>query len=219
MGIGIGIFSGLVVLGMIYLYTQTKDRWDWSRLMKYLLTGISILIALPVAIILGYFGYDEIKDRVSSRPSLVSGIDGINLGDKISDIAFKYKLKEYYARPGNDGQQFLIEDTNLSIYRLEKANTVSVILISCEMTEVKKFNSTFCNKSSEDILKKYGEKNVKVYCDEDSKSQKNYDEAPSRVYDVRQYGLSFGLKLNKVEWVIIDKPDDELFKGRTLCEQ
>ena len=46
---GIGIFLGLCFCGFIYLYTQTKDRWNWSKLCKILVYVVITPIVLGLA--------------------------------------------------------------------------------------------------------------------------------------------------------------------------
>jgi hypothetical protein len=216
-GIGLGIFAGLVVLGVIYLYTQTKDRWNWSRIMKRSLIGIGALITLPVVGILGYLGYDEINDQLNSRPSLVSGIGGVNLGEKVSDVAFKFRLQEITTKQDRDLKQYAIADSNLLIVSYEKSGTVDLIVINCTNFGAKNYTNTYCYESSENILKRYGAKNVDIYCEADSKAIGKQDFSPARLYDVDKYGLSFGLELNLVESVAIQKPNSPVSNHWVLC--
>ena len=77
MDTGTGLFSGLVTLGIIYLYTQTKDRWNWILISKlsplffiliseiYLVSSGSLLLVNRVNIPnegLKVDGYDVLKN-------------------------------------------------------------------------------------------------------------------------------------------------------------
>jgi len=42
MSTGDGIFFASIIIGLVILYGQTKDRWDWSKIVK--ITGVVILI-------------------------------------------------------------------------------------------------------------------------------------------------------------------------------
>lgn len=49
MSTGTGIFLAGLIIGLVMLYGQTKDRWDWVKILKY--AGI----AVGSVIYLGYF--------------------------------------------------------------------------------------------------------------------------------------------------------------------
>jgi len=44
---GTGIFLAGLVIGLVMLYGQTKDRWDWKKITKYAGITIGIMILIP----------------------------------------------------------------------------------------------------------------------------------------------------------------------------
>jgi hypothetical protein len=82
---GIGIFLGLFFCGVIYLYTQTKDRWNWSKLKKITLYIITVPILLGLLLSGGYYLYDKYENR----PKLITELKGVKLGDSLKDASFK----------------------------------------------------------------------------------------------------------------------------------
>ena len=46
MSTGTGIFLSGLIIGLVMLYGQTKDRWDWKNILKYLLFVILGLVFL-----------------------------------------------------------------------------------------------------------------------------------------------------------------------------
>jgi hypothetical protein len=45
---GTGVFLAGLVIGLVMLYGQTKDRWDWKKITKYAGITIGIIIFIPV---------------------------------------------------------------------------------------------------------------------------------------------------------------------------
>lgn len=86
MSIGLGFFLGLVFCGVIFLYTQTKDRWNWGKCGKILLylTGTSFAILLLLIGII-YF-YEEYQEH----PKVITELKGIQLGENFQDAIFKH---------------------------------------------------------------------------------------------------------------------------------
>jgi hypothetical protein len=44
---GTGIFLAGLVIGLVMLYGQTKDRWDWQKITKYAGITIGVIIFIP----------------------------------------------------------------------------------------------------------------------------------------------------------------------------
>ena len=45
---GTGIFLAGLVIGLVMLYGQTKDRWDWRKITKYAGITTGVIILIPV---------------------------------------------------------------------------------------------------------------------------------------------------------------------------
>jgi len=72
MELGTGIFLASIVLGLVYLYGQTKDRWSWGfnadqlkkikerfkSLMNIIMNIIIIIVLAGVATMLGKIAFD-----------------------------------------------------------------------------------------------------------------------------------------------------------------
>lgn len=81
MEIGAGIFLSAVLLGTVWLYVATKDRWNWK---KILLWPLAIVLGLSVIGAAGIY----INDWVQDRPKKELGLWGIQLGASIADVKF-----------------------------------------------------------------------------------------------------------------------------------
>ena len=44
MSTGTGIFLSGLIIGLVMLYGQTKDRWNWSKIFRNLILGLMTLI-------------------------------------------------------------------------------------------------------------------------------------------------------------------------------
>ncbi len=89
---GIGIFLGLFFCGVIYLYTQTKDRWNWKKLWRIMFYVITTPIAIGLIIWGGLFLYSIYEEM----PKLVTSYKGVKLGESLNDVSFKLgKFEEF----------------------------------------------------------------------------------------------------------------------------
>lgn len=82
MEIGTGIFLASVVLGLILLYGQTKEKWNWKKIVLRTLCG-SIALAGIVTLLIWIYG--KYETRVFEQTEFLT----IALGDKASDVKFK----------------------------------------------------------------------------------------------------------------------------------
>ncbi len=76
----------MVFCGLVYLYTQTKDRWDWSKLKRILLWLLIAPIILALIVWGGNYLYEEYQDR----PREPTELNGVKLGEDFSDVVFKF---------------------------------------------------------------------------------------------------------------------------------
>ncbi|MFC1567823.1 hypothetical protein ACFL3K_01295 [Pseudomonadota bacterium] len=86
MSVGLGIFLGLFFCGVIFLYSQTKDRWNWGKGRNILLCLVGIPIALGL-IVAGVVFLNEIYEK---QPQVITTLKGIQLGEKLQDVIFKH---------------------------------------------------------------------------------------------------------------------------------
>ena len=67
MSIAFSIFLAAVFLGVIYLYINTRGRWNWPRITKRALVILGVLIAIPY------------RHEFSASSAMRHGSDGHNL--------------------------------------------------------------------------------------------------------------------------------------------
>ncbi len=77
MGLGAGILLSAMVIGLVLLYGQTRDRWRWKKV---------FLTALVVTVIVACvaWAYSEYENRITAQSEFLS----ISLGSKVSDVRF-----------------------------------------------------------------------------------------------------------------------------------
>jgi hypothetical protein len=205
MNIGLGIFGGLVILGIIYLYTQTKDRWNWSRMVKRLLIGIGILIAAYLALIAGVVGFEKINGYLDSRPALIKSYGGITIGEKVADVEFRSETKEVDKDGTNDFNRFEIKNTNLLFDVKKGSDKVDTIVIDCRENDKDTINGISCGDTSEEILNKFGKNDIQIYCKKPD--SKDPESKQIRLYESKEYLITYGLHLNKVRAIFVKGPD------------
>src|SRR5690348_5920371 len=83
--VGLGLFLGLSFCGLIYLFVQTKDRWNWAQARKIILIGIGTLVLLAALSIAGLTSYEYYQHL----PIVITEFQGLKLGDTLSDACFK----------------------------------------------------------------------------------------------------------------------------------
>ena len=89
MNLGLSIFLSSIILGIIFLYIATKDRWDWKKLSRLNWKKIvikSVIIILAIYLISGlaiFIGY-----KISNAPKKMNEFLGISLKDTKDDILF-----------------------------------------------------------------------------------------------------------------------------------
>jgi len=212
MGIGLGIFGGICVLGIIYLYTQTKDRWNWRKISKRLFVGLGLFFLALFLFIGGLFAYFSIQDYYKAQPKVISSYKGVSIGDKLSDVSFKYKLQKSNEDAKSKNQTYSLADTNLQVQFYDDSTTVDRIIITCNEGSRDEVNGVACWGSSENIFKKYGKENIKVFCKDQPASGNNNEIEQLRSYESSIHGVSYGLYLNKIEAILITKPSKDSSK-------
>src|SRR5215471_7408718 len=85
MSVGLGIFLGSVVIGSVLLYLNTRDTWNWRRIRARFLITIGILVGVVTLLSVGFFTYEKWDQRLK----LVTRLEGISVGEKLSDVVFR----------------------------------------------------------------------------------------------------------------------------------
>jgi len=191
MSIGFGIFLGLFFCGLIYLYTQTKDRWNWAKRCKSVFVVLGVLISLGLISIGGIFLYDYYQ----GIPKVITEFKGVKLGESLSDVTFKLGNPE---KVKNEWYGYSSPDRGVKI----QDGKVSFITYFCKNSDYTKLNGIKCNSSGDTIFKRFG-KDVRVLCD----MGKERDDKLIRAYDVMKYGTRYYLYTNLVYRMGITSPE------------
>jgi len=80
MTVGTGIFLGLTVIAGVWLYGQTKDRWRWTRIGKW----VAVITALPL--LAGVLWFAE--ERIAARPRPTAEYGGVTLGATKREVIY-----------------------------------------------------------------------------------------------------------------------------------
>jgi hypothetical protein len=81
MTIGSGLFLSALFLGLVVLYVATRDRWNWARLVKWVV-GVPVLLAVIGG--LGFWGYTTYQDRPVAHDEFY----GLKIGAPRADVRF-----------------------------------------------------------------------------------------------------------------------------------
>jgi len=184
--IAISILLSVLFLGFVFLYIKSNNKEKWR---KYLL----LLVGIPFAVFLSIFIYLVIEKQAGKLSNKTdsqkeTSIKGINLGDSLSDLQFKYG-KFTKEKDQNRGYDLYNVSSVLTIW--VKDNKVQMITYECEKTsDFTVLGQVQCGDDGESIIKQYSEKNVDIKCfsGDDTK----------RFYSVEKKNLGFILERNRV---------------------
>ncbi len=210
MSVGLGIFLGCVFLGSIFLYLKTANSWNWKKIGRRILMAVGVLFGGGILIAGGMVGYEKWEQR----PRVVTSLEGIAVGEKLSDVIFKhgpFEKEEKQAdsiRKYQDEEQYRNKDKNLSIS--VRAGIVGVVYYGCNKeTDYTSMNKISCRDSGDKISELFGDK-VRILCATKKDEYRQF----LRVYDVVAYGTRYLLWQNEVRTLIIaDKKELESFVG------
>jgi len=193
------VFFGFVFFGLIYLYTKTRDTWNWKKISLWF--GGSV-IALILTIVVAIYA-DSLKSIVPTISTTISSFDGITLGDKLSEVEFKKgKLKKHADTKPSDEDLYEVS-SNSGIYVDIATKLVTGIYIDCSNYQSSKLNGIGCGDSSESIQNKF-KGDISALCEPDDTKDKG---DPLRVYDVPKYGVRYILQKNVVVGMVLRGKD------------
>lgn len=217
MSVGTGIFLGAVFIGLIYLYVNTKETWAWRKIIKRaMLTFVSLIVAsgMVIGAVIAYDSYQaEQAIQEKEKPRLVDSLEGVSIGQKISDVGFNVSVKR---TPDRDDENELAyahtEKDHVRFYFDKSTKLVSQISFKCTDDALQyptlysaHVHGIQCGSSSEDILSTYSEGQVRVLCfnmaNDDTGKFSRF-----RAYDVPEYGVRYILQTNKVSSIVIMSP-------------
>jgi len=82
MNLSLSILLSSIILGLVVLYVNTKDRWKWAKILKLV---IAIPLSLALIAVAGVFLYTKISDRPRKQTEFWQ----ISLSDTKEDVLFK----------------------------------------------------------------------------------------------------------------------------------
>lgn len=200
MSLGTSIFLSSLLVGLIYLYVKTKEDWNWKRIASVI---IGIFVLLLISIMIAVF-WDKVipgsRDVNAGKKysGLIKSYQGVSIGDKLSDINFKFgKLEEIKpTKKDSDTNIYWVED-RLLIFVSNKSNKVDYIVALCEKGIPDNFNGIECNDTGEKLEKTFG-KNLVIQCTTNEGGSNSF----TRVYDVPKYATRYYLEKNRVESIM-----------------
>jgi hypothetical protein len=144
MDTGTGLFLGLVFCGTIFLYSQTKDRWNWSKLLKIGKWLIIIFIALIIIFIV-YIHFNNKHEKAQTiweSPKITDELMGIKLNDSFNDVQFKFGNLTPSGWYGDVGESYLrrLSSSDLefiSTGRVEKLSDDGIKILSKKYPDLK----------------------------------------------------------------------------------
>jgi hypothetical protein len=86
MSVGLSVFLGSLFLGTIILYLKTRGEWNWRTIWKRIGLAVFSLVAVLAIAIAATVGYGKWQER----PQVVTSLEGVVLGEKLSDAVFRY---------------------------------------------------------------------------------------------------------------------------------
>lgn len=234
MSVGLGIFFGLVFCGLIFLYTQTKDRWNWSKLKKI----IFYVITIPLALGLLFAGGNYVFESYKERPKLLTEFAGVKLDETLKDAAFKvgdfqtiegWKVSYYYdllmeSEKNSPDEEMYSKNWKMALdaYRKRPKNAIDGdyvniernLRISIKNHKVKRIQQ-FCNEGYDSqslnsiSCKSAGEEILEKFRNVRIQCKINAEknDNTNRVYDVLKYGTRYYLNQNTVMALMLTKPD------------
>lgn len=208
MSAGEGIFYGLIFIGLIYLYLQTKDRWNWKKVILW-------VVGIVFAIIAIFLAYIFIADKLHSgklipqSPQVVTSMFDIHLGEKVADAKFrtggvnkKDDPKSGYVLPSDKSKIFWATDGLVSRIGTWCSDD-AMKYPSIDSVEV---NGIRCSYTGEQILDRYGKDKIRIACFKNTKGDPEAENA--RAYDAVNYGVRYVLLTNKVSGIFITQVEN-----------
>jgi hypothetical protein len=145
MDTGTGLFLGLVFCGTIFLYSQTKDRWNWSKLKKIgKWLAITLIALIIISIVYIYINNKEEKAQtIWESPKITNELMGIKLNDSFKDVQFKLGKLTPYGWGDDIGESYLrrLSTSDLELIssgKVEKLSDSGIKILSEKYPDLKK---------------------------------------------------------------------------------
>jgi hypothetical protein len=185
-----------------------RKNTDGSYIMlKKIGKRILVLIIISALIFGCFVVFYKVENYYSNLPHVVTQLNGITLGDKLSDTLFKnsgfVNSGKNTRSPDLINEDFYHNDETKTTIEVEK-NTVNVVRYACSNSYAHtKVNGISCGDNGEEIKERFAS-DVRVQC---LKDDYNKEASSYRVYDITKYGIRYLLKTNTVIGFVITTPE------------
>lgn len=146
---GEGIFYGLVFLGLIWLYSVTRDRWNWKRIAKWAV-GVFVLPLIGLGLWLGVSNYLE------SRPQVATVFWGLSPGITKDELFFRK------GKPDEESEGFVAyrktgdKVAYLVTMKNEKVRAVRAIVVEGGEYNLPSIQGISSHSTQADVERKFG---------------------------------------------------------------
>ena len=214
MSLGTGIFLAALVLAAVYLYSITRDRWNWKKVFKWF-GGIVLLAILALAC---FFGWMFRQDK---KVTPFTSLGGISLDESQADVKFKRGVPEVTCTEDEDKDWALWAypiaidqpaiNNNAFIVTFKGGHVWSIwALGNIDAVGAPTLDGITKYTTLEAIKEKYGPES----------SMLPSDDGLSRVYSFKKYNLRVHFSKNQLdEYGIYNEkqPDDPFGKFKRKC--
>ena len=200
---GFWIFASVCVICLVFLYTKTKNEWNWKKIILWLVGIVVVAIAALILFISWDSIFSQAPNTQNNKGYLTSYKD-IKIGSKLSDIQFRYGTLKQEKKYASDKFDLYTVNDEAGIY-IGADGKVDAIVVFCNGNS-DKFNGISCGDPSEKLEKKFGS-DLKILCK--AKDKNGWEDVEvSRAYDVAKYGTRYVLTKNKVVFIGIMQKED-----------
>lgn len=200
MTVGAGIFWGCLFISAAIFFAVTKDRLSWGKYLRRTAIGGAVVLGILLLVGGGYWAYERYLD---SRNDVITGLNGVSLGESKSDIEFRVGTSKFEKIDFVDSLKVSGDETFAFTapgdtwvwvtFRQEKAIAVASICRK-DAYYTPRINGIRCHDSGDALLERFGD-GVKKWC--------NLHQAGYRAYAVDQFQVAYTLTENRVEGFLI----------------
>lgn len=187
MALGTGILLGAIIVAVVILYTQTKDRWNWR---KVVLRSVFSVVGLVAVTGSGIWGYQAYENRLVKTTEFI----GVKLGDRASDV--KFKRGEPNETKGSVWTYDIPDDKGWQYVSL-KDNVVGLVFYTGDCLYCNRLFGLGIGSTYSDVIERLGEPTL----------IKPSEDQLARLVYFRNWNLVFSFKTNKVRAFGIYNPE------------
>ena len=161
MTLGTGIFLSSIIIGLIILFSLTRDHWNWKKISK--IAGIALVSIITGLVILFFF----VSQSEKFHPQKITSFYGVNLRSSPDDVLFS-KGEPDYKKDSNLWSYYVdscgerIGQLNLH-FENNKVDAITFVLTKLggfEPSLEKNMNYLKCGSTLESIERFFGKTNI-----------------------------------------------------------